>query len=82
MTASWNLVRASVSSCHSDVNIEISVIKMRAKTAKRIEIKDRSIFLNANVFMVYPIKHVLMLLRYNLCHCFGFDFVLVTPYSP
>jgi len=44
MTVSWNLVRAGVSSCHSDVNIEISVIKMSEKTAKSSKIKDRSIF--------------------------------------
>jgi hypothetical protein len=35
MTVSWNLVRADVLGCHSDVNIEISMIKMSEKTAKK-----------------------------------------------
>jgi hypothetical protein len=44
MTVTWNLVTAAVSSCQSDVNIEISVIKMSAKFAKSSKVKDRSIF--------------------------------------
>jgi len=44
MTVSWNLVRADVSGCHSDVNIEISMIKMSEKTAKNSKVKDRPIF--------------------------------------
>jgi hypothetical protein len=41
---SRNLVRADVSGCHSDVNIEISMIKMSEKTSKNSKVKNRSIF--------------------------------------
>jgi type IV secretory pathway VirB3-like protein len=44
ITVSRNLLRAAVSSCHCDVNIERRVIKVSAKTAKSSKVKDRSIF--------------------------------------